>query len=141
MTLFSSESLQRARRMSDLAHCNPFLAERIEHERAILGDAFDESTADWNVHPDWQSPLPNITALAAASDALAADARQRLAAGHRPSAAERQLYEDVVLVALYYRHRPALDRLVEGVDEAGPRALEDTWDSFLVMARHAFAGL
>ena len=37
--------------VQELAHCNPFLSERIELEHAPLGAAFDTHLADWNVRP------------------------------------------------------------------------------------------
>ena len=86
MALFDADALPRARRLSQLVYCNPFLSERIEHERSVLGADFDEATADWNLHADWPTPLPNIERLAAISVALADAARERLTRGHRPDA-------------------------------------------------------
>ena len=122
--------------MSDLVYCNPFLSERIELERAILLAEFDEDTADWNVHPDWPQPLPNIERLAATSRDLAEDARRRVVDGYRPTAEERELYEDVVILGLYYQHRPELDVVVDCLDNDGPCVLGKTWDSFSRLARH-----
>ncbi|MBM4060222.1 MAG: sigma-54-dependent Fis family transcriptional regulator [Planctomycetes bacterium] len=141
MPIFDSAHLTRARRMSDLVYCNPFLGERIEFERAILGAGFDESTADWNVHPDWRLPLPNIDGLIAKSAELGAAARQEMVAGIRPTPEEADLYEDVVMLGLYYQLRPDLDRAVAALDRGGAAELAPAWDRFVDRARHWYAPL
>ncbi|MCA8952938.1 MAG: sigma-54-dependent Fis family transcriptional regulator [Planctomycetes bacterium] len=136
MALFDADALPRARRLSQLVYCNPFLSERIEHERSVLGADFDEATADWNLHADWPTPLPNIERLAAISVALADAARERLTRGHRPDADDCKLYEDVVLLALYYERRPQLDRVAAALENDPGHDLADCWDEFAFRAHH-----
>ena len=38
--------------ISDLVYVNPFLEERIEQERRILGDAYVDSQPYWSLEPD-----------------------------------------------------------------------------------------
>ena len=71
MSLFSPADRRLAQRIAALAYCNPFLPQRIEHERAILGDAFDERTAAWNLHPDWGDDPPNVERMTACAEELA----------------------------------------------------------------------
>ncbi|MCR9246931.1 MAG: sigma 54-interacting transcriptional regulator [bacterium] len=136
MALFDPEALPRARRLSQLVYCNPFLAERIDHERAVLGSEFDEATADWNVHADWVAPTPNIERLAEVSTAVAEAARQRLVDGEVVSAPELALYEDIVLLTLYYERRPELDELAAALEDDSDRHLGVAWRGFLARARH-----
>ncbi len=140
MPLFDPEALPRARRLSQLVYCNPFLSERIDHERAVLGKGFDEATADWNVHADWQTPLPNIERLAVVSIAVAEAARAQLVDGHDATATELALYEDIVLLGLYYERRPQLDQLAVELAQNGAHDLGPEWREFSARARH-FVGV
>src|SRR5579862_2495529 len=67
-----------AETIARLAHCNPFLTERIDHERAALGDDFDDSTFVWNVTQDWEGNRPNIGRLKLLTERLLTGARERL---------------------------------------------------------------
>ena len=49
MTLFTSEERMLLRAVSTLAYCNPFLPERIDAERAILGIDFVEGEPVWSM--------------------------------------------------------------------------------------------
>ena len=105
--LFTEAESTLARTVGQLGAGNPFLAERLEAERAALGDAFDPVGTLWH-SPDEPEPAPNVVRIAARATALADAARERLAEGVRPRAEEVGLYEDLVLYALYERHQGAL---------------------------------
>ncbi len=105
--LFTEVESTLARTVGQLGAGNPFLPERLEAERAALGDAFDPVGTLWH-SPDEPEPAPNVVRIAARATALADAARERLASGTRPRAEEVGLYEDLVLYALYERHQGAL---------------------------------
>ena len=110
-----------AESVAALAYCNPFLPERIEHERAALGDEFIESGADWNVHAKLGDDHPNVQKLARDSDALATELADKLARGAAAGDADRRLYEDLALFVLYHRFRADFEALMsfdEGGDDA-----------------------
>src|SRR4051794_14187359 len=86
-----------AEAMSRLSHCNPFLPERIECERAALGDRFVNVDTVWNVGADWEGNRPNIGRLRDRAEALVASLGARLAAGVRGSERELRLYEDLAV--------------------------------------------
>lgn len=91
--------------VASVAYCNPFLPERIAHERAALGEAFVESEAPWNLRGDdpdtpQVNPLRLTERVAPLVDAL----RTRLGTQHRASPEELRLYEDAVLFLLFYRY-------------------------------------
>ena len=52
MALLTSEERTLLRAVSALAYCNPFLPERIEAERAILGADFIEGEPVWSMRVD-----------------------------------------------------------------------------------------
>ena len=105
--LFTEAESTLARAVGQLGAGNPFLPERLEAERAALGDAFDPAGTLWH-SPAEPEPAPNVVHVAARATALADAARARLAGGTRPQAEEVARYEDLVLYALYERHQGAL---------------------------------
>ena len=52
-----------AKAVSELIYCNPFLPERIEHERAALDGAFDDRDARWNLQTGNGQKPPNVVML------------------------------------------------------------------------------
>jgi hypothetical protein len=105
--LFTEAESTLARAVGELGAGNPFLPERLEAERAALGDAFDPAGTLWH-SPDEPEPAPNVMRIAAQATALADAARERFVGGARPGAEELPLYEDLVLYTLYERHQGAL---------------------------------
>ena len=76
MALFASDAdLRYAQAISGLLYCNPFLPERIDFERAALGDAFVDTPAVWNITHDWEGNRPNIGRLKQKTDLFLADLR------------------------------------------------------------------
>jgi transcriptional regulator with AAA-type ATPase domain len=142
--LFTAAERKFAEAVAQLAHCNPFLPERIACERAALGDEFDEHLADWNVRPDAESDHPNLLRLLARCEATLQGAREHVR--HASSQRDRALYEDLLLMTLYHRHRKALDELIrEGSARAGGqrpgslyRALKRDAEHFLGSAPSSF---
>jgi transcriptional regulator with AAA-type ATPase domain len=113
--LFGSEGdRQAAEAIGRLAHCNPFLRERIDAEQAALGNDFDDSTFVWNVTQDWEGNRPNIGRLKLLTEKLLVTARQRLLENDgRASQEELSLYEDLVAYLLYYRVQQPLESFGE----------------------------
>ena len=90
--------------VSALTHCNPFLPERLDLERAALGREFSaEVETAWSKDPAFDRERPNIKKLTRLVESLAGDLRTTLADATRPSPADIMLYEDLVLYLLYYR--------------------------------------
>jgi transcriptional regulator with AAA-type ATPase domain len=112
MPLLTPAEAAFARTVSELVHCNPFTARRIELEREALGTEFVEKDSEWNLQPERRHDHPNLVALERRLEETAERVRQRLAKGQGATEAERTLYEDLVLMALYRRVRPALDEAV-----------------------------
>jgi hypothetical protein len=105
MPLLSESALRFASTVSDLVHSNPFLPERFELEKAALGDEYraDEQPA-WSLIPDSTIRLGNVERLIARVETCAQSMRDLLSAGQRGNTTELELYGDLVLHLLYYRH-------------------------------------
>jgi transcriptional regulator with AAA-type ATPase domain len=125
-----------AETISRLAYCNPFLPERLEHERAALGPAFVDSDLVWNVAQDWDGDRPNIEALRKRVEQVTDAARERLAQGATASAAERRVYEDLVAYLLYYRVHEPLQRTIAGGIEQPVQHLADVYAQFVASVKH-----
>ncbi|MBT8368777.1 MAG: sigma 54-interacting transcriptional regulator [Deltaproteobacteria bacterium] len=89
--------------VSKLNYVNPFLPERIQYEREALGDAFDESKADWNLlGDDPEFHLINTKKITDRAYPLLLKLQERLRKGVQVSRKELELYEDTVLFLVYH---------------------------------------
>ena len=139
MLFDSPADLQTAQAVSKLAFSNPFLPERIEAERTVLGDEFiGERDTVWNLAKDWDGDRPNIAAIQQKVEALAGALRQKLSAGARASEKEIGLYEDVAVYLLYYRVHVPLTRFLTG-SMARPQELAATYAQFAEDVEHFLA--
>lgn len=89
--------------VSKLNYVNPFLPERIRYEREALGDAFDESKADWNLlgdDPDFH--LVNTKKITDRAYPLLMKLQERLRKGVQATRKELELYEDTALFLVYH---------------------------------------
>ena len=112
MPIFTPEDLHLAESIAALAYANPFLEERITHEKAILGDAYLPSPAFWSLVPE-RGRTSNIEQIAERCNALVARVQERLAAGAKPSRGEGVLYDEVAVYFLYERYREAIFDLID----------------------------
>src|SRR3954467_13699547 len=109
MTLFRPTERGFAESVRRVAYANPFSRERIEAERAALGERFSELGTEWTpdseaLVPPGAPERPNIALLRVQSLELAEKCRERL--GRVKEAADRDLllYEDLALYALFAKY-------------------------------------
>src|SRR5688572_8777657 len=110
--------------LARLSYCNPFLPERIDCERDLLGEDYTKTALAWNLWPGLEQDDPNVNAICARADALAAGVRERLLDREVPADAdELQLYEELVLFVLYYRNSAAFaDLITKAIAATGARS-------------------
>ncbi len=105
MTFLNSAERTFLRAASSLAFCNPFLPERISHERAALGSEFVPDEPVWSFSVDEpERTRSNVWRIAARLEALCPELRRRLAAGASAAEQDLVLYEDAILNLLYQRN-------------------------------------
>jgi transcriptional regulator with AAA-type ATPase domain len=118
--------------VSDLAHCNPFLPDRIELERKALGGDYQDTPPVWSRRDDLDSDRENVRRLAARIQPVVDKLHGRLAKGAEADETDLVLYEDLVLYLLYDRYR---GRLRDTIDAAGrakqPPPRVAYWKEFL----------
>ncbi len=89
--------------ISRLGYANPFLPERVELERAVLGEAFQEGEPVWSYRAGQQGTRTNVVRVQQVVEPLAEDLRRRLAES-AAGEAELVLYEDAVMLFLFTRY-------------------------------------
>ena len=121
MTFLTDAERTTLASLSRLTFCNPFLEERIELERRVLGDAFVALDPVWHAQVDLLEENPNVERIYIVAEELADRLRQRLLDGARPRSADRDLYRELVLYVLYYRYQVRfLDALLRGPRDGKP---------------------
>ena len=103
MAILTADELTFARSISRLAYANPFLPERIDWERETLGADFVAAGTLWH-SADEPAPSPNVLKLRERAEAVAREVMARLGKGARPTSAEAEAYEDLVLYLLFARY-------------------------------------
>jgi transcriptional regulator with AAA-type ATPase domain len=111
-TFMSARERETAEAISRLVYCNPFLAERVELERRVLGDEFTPFFVVWHPRTDIEDDNPNVLRIAARVGDLAERLRKRLGGDAALTDHERTLYQDVCLYTLYYRYHLRLIDMV-----------------------------
>jgi DNA-binding NtrC family response regulator len=89
--------------VSRLAYANPFLPERVECERAVLGAEFVAGEPVWSYRAEHPEPRENVWRIQARLEPLLEELRTRLQTGARAGEHDLVLYEDAVLQVLYQR--------------------------------------
>lgn len=88
-----------------LATCNPFLPERIELEKKVLGDRFEEDGLAWSRRLEFTDRERfNVTSLTDAAIDLIDEVKQQVDSGKSLSNDSLTHYWYVVIYALLYRH-------------------------------------
>jgi MoxR-like ATPase len=109
---FRPEERRFLESLSRLATANPFLPERVELERAILGDDFEEASPVWSKRLDRENP--NVVKLASRAEAAARSIRGRLDPQTTLSPENGRLYEELLFYVLYYRFEEDLAKAMTG---------------------------
>src|SRR3954469_16016241 len=83
--------------VSRLGYCDPFLPERVELERAVLGAEFVEGEPVWSYRVEQPGPRENVWRILRRLEPLAEQLRDRLREGVAAREPDLVLYEDSVL--------------------------------------------
>src|SRR5688500_12805966 len=113
MALMTDRERAFARGVARLADANPFLPERIEAERRILGDAFSADSPMWHAQARPGADTANGAAIRPRVRTHARAVRERLAAGRAAAPEDAALYADVALYVLFCDALADLQALVD----------------------------
>jgi transcriptional regulator with AAA-type ATPase domain len=116
-TLLTDRERETLEAISGLALGNPFGPERLKWERQVLGDAFTPFDVVW--HARGEARNPNVPAIQARAEELAAALRERFAE-ERPGREDLGLYRDLVLYLLYGRYQQRFFELIEAAKSEIP---------------------
>src|SRR2546425_1359943 len=86
--------------VSRLGSANPFLPERVECERAVLGSEFVEGEPVWSYRVEHPEPRANVWRIMERIAPLLEQLRARLSEGVEAREADLGLYTDAVLQLL-----------------------------------------
>lgn len=107
--MFDSSQRRFAKTVSAIIECNPFLPERINLEKKALGDAFESTNANWNLHPSEQQLTENITLINKRAEAILNALSQKSFESAAP--ADVQLAVDLTSLVLFNRFREQFEKL------------------------------
>jgi transcriptional regulator with AAA-type ATPase domain len=106
--------------VSRLGYANPFLPERVEWERAVLGVEFLEGEPVWSYRAEHPEPRANVWRAMAKLQPVVEHLRVRLAGGIEARERDLVLYEDAALQLLYQRCYPKFFEAGFGAGQHNP---------------------
>jgi transcriptional regulator with AAA-type ATPase domain len=112
MSLFNNSELLKVRAIADINYANPFLPERIELVRVILGDKYVHHGDVWSVKPG-QSGRGNLQRLQQITAQLAESAIDRIRSGIMPDNDELKTYEGLMVYYLFEKYREDFASLIK----------------------------
>ncbi len=124
--------------ISGLGYANPFLPERVEWERAVLGDEFVEGEPVWSYRAEHPEPRANVWRILAKLEPVVEQLCGRLRSGVPAREQDLALYEDAALQLLYQRCYPKFYEAGFGSEQANPGRWR-FYNEFLADWRRCFA--
>ena len=103
MAFLSARERSLLESISRLGYANPFLPERVELERAVLGAAFQEGEPVWSYRAGEQGTRVNVVRVQQVLEPLLEALRPRLSEGGTTET-ELVWYEDAVMLLLFTRY-------------------------------------
>jgi DNA-binding NtrC family response regulator len=104
MAFLSTSQRSLLESISRLGYANPFLPERVELERAVLGAEFQEGEPVWSYRANQQGTRTNVVRVQQVLEPLVEDLRARLPERAPAAEADLVLYEDAVMLLQFTRY-------------------------------------
>ena len=128
MSLFKRNDIPHLEAYQAINTANPFLPERVDLERGILGRKYVEVGAVRSLRPDSGASNPNYESLLKRAEQLTEAARKKLAqTTTRATQVELELYENLAIYSLYHRWVPKLEELVKASAKPKHARVEVDW--------------
>lgn len=132
MAFLNKVERQEATAFSRIGYCNPFLSERLELERQILGDRFLSGAAVIHLPSDLQGQavFKNFSLLLEQSRILVDKMRPRVIAGKCQSDEDQHLYRETVIFHLYGKHFSIHEVPLVRRTSDRPNTIGKSWSQF-----------
>ena len=119
--------------VSKLNYSNPFLPERIDFEKEILGEGFEPFDSVWNLKPDQEDEHSNLRRIMLRVDSLISKVHERFSEGEKfENEGDKNLYEDLILFYLYHRYRTQFDEIINfAFDKNSGLRKVAFWENFI----------
>ncbi len=127
MPLFPSDDRGLAEGLTAIDYTNPFLPERVELERRLLGNEYVEIGEAKALQAIGSQIGLNTTKLLERAEQALERARARISSKGPFATTELELYEGLALFVLYHRWRNELAALLAKLDEEHPSPLQVAW--------------
>src|SRR5262249_39450187 len=92
MGLFTSDEQAFVTAAAELTYCNPFLPQRVELEKQLLGEGYAPSLWTYDKVDELDHEHPNLSRIDERVDQVAGKARHRLLQDFTPSAVDWDVY-------------------------------------------------
>jgi DNA-binding NtrC family response regulator len=139
MPLFKKRDLPDLEAFQAINTANPFLPERVDLERGILGSKYVEVGAVRTLRPDSEASNPNYLSLLKRAETLLEAARSKLSdSATRATETELELYENLAIYTLYHRWALEFEELVKASNDPSQLRVTVDWhEEFLEQAQAA----
>jgi len=138
MSLITAEQRSFLEAVSRLGYANPFLPERVELERRVLGVEFLEGEPVWSYRAEHPEPRANVWRVVSKVEPLVEQLRKSLSRVGTASVRDLELYEDAALQLLYQRYYPQFYDAGFGAQQTNPVRWR-FYNDFLAEWRRHFA--
>jgi len=130
MTLFPAADGQRIAAIGQLGFVNPFLPQRIELERSILGDQFVAGETVWSMKSIRGPETENLEQISQLTAQLVSAAQAKLATGTQVSKREVRLYVDLALYHLFDQFRLEFHEIIAAAHAGQKSVAVKFWKKF-----------
>jgi DNA-binding NtrC family response regulator len=139
MALFSTAERRLCLAIARMGYANPFLPERINAERQILGKGFIEGQTVWSLPQALGAGNENLQRVDPLVATFVREAAQRLENGATWDQRDLELYSDAALYSLFNEFRPHLQQTIEAAHAGKPSTQAPFWRKFCTAVANCFA--
>ncbi|UDQ99214.1 sigma-54 factor interaction domain-containing protein [Lentisphaerota bacterium WC36G] len=111
--IIKKEQLELIKALGDLNFTNPFLEERVELERKILGEDFSYAGTVWHIHEDQQHAEKNLRRIIELTAFHAEDLRNKISLSEKLTKEIVVAYENLIVYHLFEKYRLNFTRQLE----------------------------
>ena len=139
MPLFTPAQRRLATAIARIGYVNPFLPERIEIERQLLGDDFTAGANVWSLPQATSAINPNLQRVGELTESLVRENRERLANGANFDQSDLELYSDAALYFLFHEFRLELQQMIDAAHAGKASMQAPFWRTFCAAVKSCYS--